>query len=68
MDERPRRYLDEPLLMQRLALEQARDSLKQLAQDPALPLPMREACARMFRRLGQFAERQEAEERRRQEP
>jgi hypothetical protein len=66
MEDRPRRYLDEPLLTQRLALQQARTSLKQLAQDPELPLPLRETCARMFRRLGQVAEtlRQEAEKRR----
>ena len=51
-----RRYLDEPWLAQRLALEHARASLRQLAQDEQLPLPMREACARMFRRLGQFME------------
>ena len=70
MDERPRRYLDEPYLTQSLALEQARASLKQLAQDAALPLPMREACARMFRRLGEFAAtlRQEADRQRREEP
>ena len=54
MDDRPRRYLDEPYLAQHLALERARASLKHLAQDPALPPAMREACARMFRRLGQF--------------
>ena len=66
MADRPCRYLDEPLLVPRLALQQARESLKQLAQDSALPLPMREACAQMFRRLGQFTEslREEAEKRR----
>jgi hypothetical protein len=64
-----RRYLDEPHLAQQLALARARQSLRQVAQDDQLPLPMREACARMFRRLGQFAQtlRQEAEQRR-QEP
>jgi hypothetical protein len=68
MADSPRRFLDEPFLTHSLALEQARESLKQLAQDPELPLPMREACARMFRRLGQFAAtlRQEAEQRRRE--
>jgi len=66
MEARPRRYLDESLLTQRLALQQACVSLKQLAQDPEFPLAMRETCARMFRCLGQFAEtlRQEAEKRR----
>jgi hypothetical protein len=65
-----RRHLDEPYLTQRLALEQARAALRQLAQDPALPRAMRNSCARMFRRLGEFAEtlRREAEERRRQAP
>jgi hypothetical protein len=65
-----RRFLDEPYLAQHLALQQARDSLKQLAQDATMPQHMRDACARMFRRLGEFAEtlRQEAERQRREEP
>ena len=51
-----RRYLDEPWLTQRLALERARHSLRQLAQDAQLPLPMRSSCARMFRALGRHVE------------
>ena len=51
-----RRYLDEPWLVQRLALERARHTLRHLAQDEQLPPPMREACARMFRQLGRFLE------------
>ena len=51
-----RRYLDEPYLVQRLALERARDALRQLAQDPQLPRAMRSSCARMFRALGRHLE------------
>ena len=36
-----RRYLDEPWLVERLALERARDALRQLAQDPQLPRALR---------------------------
>ena len=54
MGERPRRYLDEPLLVTRLALERARDSLRQLARDQQLPPRLRTGCAGMFRQLGRY--------------
>jgi hypothetical protein len=63
-------YLDEPWLVQRLALERARAALRLLAQDRQLPPALRSSCARMFRTLGRHLEtlRTLPPEQHRQEP
>jgi hypothetical protein len=46
----PRRYLDEPYVLQRLLAEHAAASLRQLAMDPTLPQRLRSICGRLYLR------------------
>jgi hypothetical protein len=71
MDRQPRRYLDEPYLSQKLAIEAAQAHLKVLAADESLPPRMRASCGQMYIRLGQLARalaRQGARDRRQAQP
>ena len=50
-----RRYLDDVLLSQRVLAHQARDSLRTLATDTALPGPLRTTAAALAVCLGKFS-------------
>ena len=52
-EEPRRRFIDEPYILQIVALEQIQDLLRPLARDTLSPLPqrMRQVCAQQHRKL-----------------
>ena len=49
-----RRFIDQPYILQIVALEQTQDLLRTLARDEVLPTRMRTACAKQHRKLAAF--------------